>query len=130
MNAEEQWAAKQQVLAAFDRGWCSVRELLRAETVPLHRATAYRVRQRDDADPQAARTMGITAARTSCGARFRTWQQESWQSPPGCRSQTVQNALDERFALRRSTAHRNLVRASLGLSRRRGDVKKSAHALV
>lgn len=130
MNSEEQRAAKQQVLAAFERG-CSVQELLRTGTVPLHRATVYRLRQRYDAHPETALHDGRHGHANKLRSEVRAWLQEYWQSTPGCNGQTVQNALYERFAIRVSKAHLNRVRASLGLSRRRGGVeKKSAHALV
>lgn len=130
LNAEEQRAAKHQVLAAFERG-CSVQERLRTGTVPLHRATVSRLRQRYDAHRGTALHDGRHGHVNKLRREVRAWRQEEWQSTPGCNGQTVQNALYERFAIHVSKAHLTRVRASLRWSRRRGGVEqKSAHALV
>ena len=130
MNTDEQQTAKQQVLAAFERG-CSVQTLLRTSAVPLHRATVYRLRQRFETDPKTALSDGRHGHASKLRDDVRAWLQEYCQTAPGCRSQTVQTALYERFAIHVSIAHLNRVRASLGLSRRSPDVeKKSASPLV
>jgi transposase len=130
MNTEEQQRAKRQVLAAFEDG-CSVQELLRTETIPLHRATIYRLRQRFEVAPETVLSDGRHGHASKLRSEERAWLQEYCQATPGCRSQMVQTALYERFAIRVSIAHLNRVRASLGLSRRSPDVeKKSARSLV
>jgi hypothetical protein len=45
MTSDEQRAAKQQALAAFEHD-CSDQNLLSTISVPLHRATLYQLRQR------------------------------------------------------------------------------------
>jgi transposase len=130
MNTEEQQTAKRHVLAAFERG-CSVQTLLRAGTIPLHRATIYRLRRRFEAAPETALSDGRHGHASKLRSEERAWLQEYCQATPDCRSQTVQTALYERFAIRVSVAHLNRVRVSLGLSRRSPDVeKKSALSLV
>src|SRR5260221_13244269 len=124
MNTDEQQTAKQQVLAAFERG-CSVQNLLRTSAVPLHRATVYRLRQRFETDPETALSDGRHGHASKLRDDVRAWLQEYCQTAPGCRSQTVQTALYERFAIHVSIAHLNRVRASLGLSRRSPDVEKN-----
>ena len=130
INTDEQQTAKQQVLAAFERG-CSVQDLLRTNAVPLHRATVYRLRQRFEADPKTALSDERHGHASKLRNDVRAWLQEYCQIAPGCRSRTVQSALYERFAIHVSIAHLNRVRASLGLSRRSPDAeKKSARPLV
>lgn len=125
MNTEEQQTAKRHVLAAFERG-CSVQTLLRVGTIPLHRATIYRLHQRFEAAPETALSDGRHGHASKLRREERAWLQEYCQTTPECRSQTLQTALYERFAMRVSIAHLNRVRASLGLSRRSRDVEKKS----
>ena len=126
MNTDEQQTAKQQILAAFERG-CSVQTLLRTNAVPLHRATVYRLRQRFETDPATALYDGRHGHASKLRDDVRAWLEAYCQAAPGCRSRTVQTALYERFAIRVSIAHLNRVRARLGLSQRSpGMGKKSA----
>jgi hypothetical protein len=53
ITSEEQQVVKQQILAAFEHG-CSVPDLLSTTTVPLHRATVYRLHQRFQSNPETA----------------------------------------------------------------------------
>jgi len=130
MNTDEQQTAKRQVLAAFERG-CSVQTLLRTGAIPLHRATVYRLHRRFETAPETALSDGRHGHASKLRGDERAWLQEYCQTTPDCRSQTVQTALYERFAIRVSIAHLNRVRASLGLSRRSPDAgKKSAPSLV
>jgi hypothetical protein len=57
MTSDEQYVAKQQVLAAFEHG-CSVQNLLSTTSIPLHRATLYRLRQRLQTDPETVLSDG------------------------------------------------------------------------
>ena len=117
MTSDEQQIAKQQVLAAFERG-CSVQTFLNTRAVPLHRATVYRLRQRFKTDPETALSDGRHGHASKLRGDVRAWLEAYCQAAPGCRSRTVQTALYERFAIRVSIAHLNRVRARLGLSRR------------
>lgn len=117
MTSDEQQTAKQQVLAAFERG-CSVQNLLRTNAVPLHRATLYRLHQRFQTDPETALSDGRHGHASKLRDDVRAWLEAYCQAAPGCSSQTVRTALYERFAICVSVAHLNRVRASLGLSRR------------
>ncbi len=130
MTSEEQHAAKQQVLAAFEHG-CSVQNLLRTTSVPLHRATLYRLRQRFQTDPETALSDGRHGHPSKLRGDVRAWLEGYCQAAPGCSSRAVQTALYERFAVRVSIAHLNRVRATLGLGRRsQGVGKKSAQPLL
>ena len=130
MPSEEQRAAKQQALAAFEQG-CSVQHLLNTTPVPLHRATLYRLRQRFQTNPETALSDGRHGHPSKLRSEVCAWLQEYCQAAPGCSSRTVQRALYERFAVQVSIAHLNRVRANLGLSRRRGGVgKKSPRLLI
>ena len=68
MTSDEQHAAKQQVLAAFEHG-CSVQNLLSTTSVPLHRATLYRLRQRFQTDPETALSDGRHGHRSRAPGR-------------------------------------------------------------
>ncbi len=126
MTSNEQREAKQQALTAFERG-CTVPTLLSTSSVPLHRATLYRLRQRFQTDPQTALSDGRHGHPGKLKGEVCVWLQEYCQAAPGCSSRTVQIALYERFAVHVSIAHLNRVRATWGLSRRsRGGGKKSA----
>jgi transposase len=130
MTSDEQRAAKQQVLAAFEHG-CSVQNLLRTTSVPLHRATLYRLYQRFQANPKTALSDGRHGHPSKLRGDILAWLEEYCKTAPGCSSRTIQTALYERFAMRVSIAHLNRVRATLGLSRRSPGVgKKSAQPLV
>jgi transposase len=130
MTSEEQREAKRQALAAFEQG-CSVQTLLSTTSMPLHRATLYRLRQRLQSDPKNALSDGRHGHPSKLKGEVCTWLQEYCQATPSCSSRTIQTALYERFAVRVSIAHLNRVRATLGLSRRsRGGGKKSAQPLV
>ena len=130
MTSAEQRTAKQQVLAAFEHG-CSVQTLLSTTSVPLHRATLYRLRQRFQTDPETALSDGRHGHRSLLRGDVRAWLEGYCQAAPGCSSRTIQTALYERFAVRVSIAHLNRVRASLGLSRRSPGVgKKSIQPFV
>ena len=124
MTSEEQRAAKQQALAAFERG-CSVQHLLNTTSVSLHRATLYRLRQRFQVDPETALLDKRHGHPSKLRSEVRAWLQEYCQAATGCSSRTVQTDLYERFAVRVSVAHLNRVRASLGLSRRSRDVENN-----
>ncbi len=125
MTSDEQQIAKQQVLAAFERG-CSVQTLLSTRAVPLHRATVYRLRQRFETDPTTALYDGRHGHASKLRDDVRAWLEAYCQATPGCRSRTVQTALYERFAIRVSIAHLNRVRARLGLSQRSPGVEKKS----
>jgi transposase len=130
MTSDEQRTAKQQVLAAFEHG-CSVQTLLSTTSVPLHRATLYRLRQRFQTDPETALSDGRHGHPSKLRGDVRAWLEGYCQAAPGCTSRTIQTALYERFAVRVSIAHLNRVRASLGLSRRSPGVgKKSIQPFV
>jgi transposase len=128
-TSEEQRAAKQQALAAFEQG-CSVQHLLHTTSLPLHRATLYRLYQHFQADPETALSDGRHGHPSKLRGEVYAWLQESCQVDPGCSSRTVQTALYERFGVWVSIAHLNRVRATLGVSRRRGDVKKKSAQLL
>lgn len=130
VTSEEQRAAKQQALAAFEQGY-SVQHLLNTTPVPLHRSTLYRLRQRFQVNPETALSDGRHGHPSKLRSEVYAWLQEYCQAAPGCSSRTVQTALYERFAVQVSIAHLNRIRASLGLSRRlRGVEKKPTRLLI
>ena len=129
MTSEEQRAVKQQILAAFEHG-SSVSDLLNTTSVPLHRATVYRLHQRFQTDPETALADGRQGHPSKLRGEVRAWLEALCQATPDCTSRMVQTALSERFGVWVSIAHLNRVRATLGLSRRaRGRGKKSAPLL-
>jgi hypothetical protein len=68
MTAEEQRGVKQQLLAAFEHG-SSVADLLNTTSVPLHRATIYRLHQRFQTDPETALADGRQGHRSRAPGR-------------------------------------------------------------
>jgi transposase len=112
MTSDEQRMAKQQVLAAFEHG-CTVQNLLRTTSIPLHRATVYRLHQRFQTDPETALSDGRHGHPNKLRDGVRAWLEEYCQAVPSCTSRSVQTALEERFAIRVSIAHLNRVRAAL-----------------
>ncbi len=130
MTAEEQRGVKQQLLAAFERG-SSVSDLLSTTSVPLHRATVYRLHQRFQTDPETALADRRQGHSSKLRGEVRAWLEAFCQATPDCTSRTVQTALSDRFGIWMSIAHLNRVRATLGLSRQaRGRGKKSAPSLL
>jgi putative transposase len=130
LTSDEQRRVKQQILVAFEQG-CSVQDLLGTTSVPLHRATVYRLHQRFQTDPETALSDGRHGHPSKIRGDVRAWLEAYCQATPGCTSRTVQTALSERFALWVSIAHLNRVRATLGLSRHsQGGGGKSAQPLV
>jgi len=129
MTAEEQRGVKQQLLAAFEHG-SSVSDLLSTTSVPLHRATVYRLHQRFQTDPESALADGRHGHPSKLRGEIRAWLEAFCRATPDCPSRTVQIALSDRFGIWVSIAHLNRVRATLGVSRQaRGRGKKSAPLL-
>ncbi len=68
MTAEEQRGVKEQLLTAFEHG-SSVSDLLSTTSVPLHRATVYRLHQRFQTDPETALADGRHGHRSRASGR-------------------------------------------------------------
>jgi transposase len=117
ITLDQRRAAKEHLLADLQRG-CSVPEAHRRTTIPLHRTTIYRFRQRVQADPAVALADGRHGHPVKLRDQVRDWLVAFCQEAPRTPSHLVQVALHERFGLLVSISQLNRFRAVHGISSR------------
>jgi transposase len=117
MEAEQQRAAKEHMIALMQAGHCW-QEASAQAGIQVSRSTAYRLLR-------LVRTRGKAAlqdGRHGHPAKLRTdelaWLETYCYTSPGTPSRVVQTALQERFGIQRSHGYLNQVRAKLGLGSR------------
>ena len=121
ITPDQRRAAKEHLLADLQRG-CSVPEAHRRTSLPLHRTTIYRFRQRVQADPVAALADGRHGHPVKLRGEVRDWLIMFCQETSHAPSHVVQAALHERFGLLVSISQLNRFRAAHGQSLwRRGE---------
>ena len=116
ISSQPRQAAKRQIIEQIEQG-ASVQEARAQASVPMHRATVYRLLKR-------VRTEGETAYRDErhghpikVRGEVRAFVIETCQATPSVSSPVVHHSIQERFGLSISVSQLNRVRASLGLSR-------------
>jgi transposase len=117
-SSEQRQAAKRQIIEQIEQG-ASVREARVQASVPMHRATVYRLLKRVRAEGETAYTDKRHGHPIKMRGEVRTFLIEVCQATPSVSSPAVQRAIQERLGLALSVSQLNRVRASLGLSRRR-----------
>jgi putative transposase len=118
VSPEQRQAAKRQMREQIEQG-ASVQQARSHSTVPMHRATVYRLLKRVRAEGEIAFTDGRHGHPIKLCGEVRTFLIETCQATPSVSSPVVQQAIQERFGLCISVSQLNRLRTSLGLSRSR-----------
>jgi transposase len=118
ITPDQRRAAKAHLLADLQRG-CSVPEAYRRATIPLHRTTLYRFRQRVQTNPVAALEDGRHGHPIKLRGEVRDWLVALCQETPPIPSHMARAALQERFGLLVSISQLNRFRAAHDISSRK-----------
>lgn len=127
ITPDQRRTAKEHLLTDLQQG-CSVPEAHQRMTIPLHRTTLYRFRQRAQADPVAALEDGRHGHPVKLRGEVRNWLVAFCQERPYTPSHIVQAVLQERFGLLVSISQLNRFRAAHGISSRRRGEKAESHS--
>ncbi|HLX59562.1 MAG TPA: helix-turn-helix domain-containing protein [Ktedonobacteraceae bacterium] len=117
VSPEQRQAAKREMIEQLEQG-ASVQQARSHSTVPMHRATVYRLLKRVRAEGERAYTDQRHGHPIKVCGEVRTFLIQTCQAAPSVSSPVVQQTIQERFGLSISISQLNRVRASLGLSRK------------
>ncbi len=125
VSPQQRQAAKHEMIEQIEQG-ASVQQARSQSVVPMHRATVYRLLQRVRTEGETGYTDGRHGHPIKLRGEVRAVLIEFCQTTPSVSSPVVQQAIEERFGQSISVSQLNRVRASLGLSRRKGRREKKA----
>jgi transposase len=123
VSQEQRQVAKRQLIEQIEQG-ASVQQARSHSTIPMHRATVYRLLKRVRAEGETAYTDGRHGHPIKLRGEVRAFLIEVCQATPSPSGPVLQQVIQERFGLSISVSQLNRVRASLGLSRRIPQEKK------
>lgn len=125
VTPEQRQAAKREIVKQIEQG-ASAQEARVQSTVPMHRATVYRLLKRVGNEGERAFVDGRHGHPVKLRGEVLAFVIEYCQADPCVSSPVVQRALQEHFGFAPSVSQLNRVRAHLRLSRRKVAREKKA----
>ncbi len=117
VSQKQRQVAKRQLIEQIEQG-ASVQQARSHSTIPMHRATVYRLLKRVRVEGETAYRDERHGHPIKVRGEVRAFLIDMCQATPSISSPVVQHAIQARFGLCISVSQLNRVRASLGLSRK------------